>query len=130
MKSVTAHNSLKLKGDFLINDTLTQKVSIQVFEYSDSTYEFVEVWCKTKKRKYEMVLDPTKHYQIWFTNSIGVTKRLYVMPGDPGPYYFGLDIDFESEGLAAKIEQTNYYDYVLTAVKNPPRSTEPLAFKF
>lgn len=101
-------NFLDLKGDIV-----NYKADIEVFEYVDSIEGWVSVKEYSNKSRYSIRLNPTKNYQIWFTNVEMGMKILHVDAGHPGPWSKYIDIDFESEGTYAHIFQdTKSYDYV------------------
>jgi hypothetical protein len=122
-KDNNPNNYLRLKGKVLNED----KVSIRVFEYNDSTQTWKETKHIKKSFRYDIYVDPTKHYQIWFANKYS-TKKLYVLKGHPGPYFFELDVDFDNP-VHAQIQQTEDYNYIVSVVKKVPDDPTKLPIK-
>lgn len=107
-------NFLKVKGDIV-----DVKADIQVFEYNSSIgdWECIREYCN--KSKYSLYLNPTKNYQVWFSNVTEGTKVLHIDAGSPGPWMKYLDIDFSTKYAYARIYQDYpIYDYIVEMVDN------------
>lgn len=91
VSGISEDSALKIKGD-----VIGMKAHIQIFEYNTVDSKWSSVYDKENRGKYKLFLNPTKHYQIWFSHSSGVTKILHVDAGDPGPWFMYLDIDLKN----------------------------------
>ena len=71
-----------------------QKATILVFEYDEEANE----WFKSQEMKdtkdYQVMLNPTTAYQIWYMSPEGGTKIMYIDKGDEGRWEATVNIDF------------------------------------
>lgn len=84
--------ALQLKGIAIGVDHM----DIQVFERNPSTCEWVLVKHKEDKRRYRVKLDPTKEYQIWFSNVYKGDKIIHVNETFIDEGLYTLDVDFNT----------------------------------
>lgn len=83
-------NFLILEGVILNKE----KATIMVFQYDTTGCQWVRLENHINKKRFELYLDPTKSYQIWFQQESGYNKILYVDPGDGGQWVANMNIDF------------------------------------
>jgi hypothetical protein len=88
---------LILHGELHATDK--QKIHISLFAFDTTDCVWYQVEIQEERKEYELLLDPTQPYQVWFQAPGGYTKILYVDAGDPGRWQARMDIKFDS-GLA------------------------------
>lgn len=91
-----------IEGDILHKE----RANITVFIFDTVECQWQQQLHLVNKKYYELSLDPTESYQIWFQSKSGYNKILYVDPGDIGQWKILLDINFLSSHAFAHIYQT------------------------
>lgn len=109
-------NYLNLKGEILNG----YSADIELFKYVITSNEWISIYYKRNKVKYNFKLDPQFNYQVFFLSNQGQIKVLHVDAGEKGIWTKEVDIDFDQEHLLhAKIGQSVNKDcYNMIAVSN------------
>ena len=117
------YNHLVVKGDII-----DVKADVNVFEFNSATGEWNQIEELCNKSRYKLYLNPTKNYQVWFSNVELGTKVLHIDAGDPGVWSKYIGIDFHQGGNTyARIYQDKPdYDYILETVEYSYASVETL----
>lgn len=89
---MTNHNILYISGE------TDYEVKLQVFVKSDDG-SFVIESDETLIDSYVLELNPTKDYQLWFSNPYGYKKIVYVEKGKKGTWYRDFDVHFHRISL-------------------------------
>ena len=92
-------NKLTVKGKTLGDHV----VDILVFEYDSTSNTWTQTAKKFSKSTYRLRVNPEKNYQVWFTNTEGAIKILFINKGESGVWKTEVDIDFD------QINQSNGY---------------------
>ena len=98
---ISMDNMFILHGIIHNND----KADIMVFEYDDVSGEWFKSESLPKSKEYQLMLNPQRAYQVWFSNAKGYTKVLYIDPGDYGNWTSRLNIDFKTDGAFIHLYQ-------------------------
>lgn len=102
---MTHQNVLYISGD------TDHEVNLQVFVKSDDG-SFVLESTQTLVYSYVLELNPTKEYQLWFSNPYGYKKIVYVEKGKKGTWYRDFDVHFHRISLTMLhmyLENDTYY---------------------
>ena len=96
-------NVLILEGVSLTKE----KMNVRLFQYDTVNCNWVQLEAHIGKKRYELFLNPTESYQVWFQKEGGYLKILYVDPGESGRWIANMNINFEQTTLAfAHLYQT------------------------
>lgn len=107
-------NNLIVKGTMLSDHT----ADIAVFEYDSASQSWTKILEKFSKYTYRVKVNPEKNYQVWFTNSEGLIKVLFINKGAAGIWITKVDIDFDntSQSNGYICQNTEKTQYVLSVV--------------
>jgi hypothetical protein len=96
-------NMLILEGVSLTKE----KMNVRLFQYDTVNCNWIQIESHLNKKRYELLLNPTESYQVWFQGSGGYLKILYVDPGQSGRWIANMNINFDQTSLAfAHLYQT------------------------
>ena len=103
-KPISEKNNLHLYGD------VDEVIDIIVYEKSDNEMSWRLESIQTSRAFYMLDLNPTTSYQVWFKNSSGHTKILYVENGKPGRWETKYNISFDkSLDFLHLVQENNLY---------------------
>jgi hypothetical protein len=71
-----------------------QNTHILIYEFNTKTNKWVEIESSVEQKEFMLILDPEESYQVWFSQSNGYTKILYVDPGEAGLWTVNLNLNF------------------------------------
>lgn len=77
-----------------------EKFSVMVFEYDTTSCAWIKTEIQENRKRYELLLNPLKAYQVWFQNDSGYTKIVYIDPGDAGMWTTNMNVHFDQESIA------------------------------